>query len=51
MAERCPHSPLHGTGWLVGWRLTFGGEDGLGRRRCATVVEDPGGQVSWRSTT
>ncbi len=27
MLERCPHSPAAGTGWLPGWRLTFGGED------------------------
>ena len=27
MGERCPHSPLHTTGWLTGWRLTFGGEE------------------------
>ena len=27
MALRAPHSPLRGTGWLQGWRLTFGGED------------------------
>ncbi|WP_375488611.1 gamma-glutamylcyclotransferase family protein [uncultured Jatrophihabitans sp.] len=27
MLERCPHSPAAGTGWLSGWRLTFGGED------------------------
>ena len=27
MLERCPHSPAAGTGWLNGWRLTFGGED------------------------
>ncbi len=27
MLERCPHSPAAGTGWLAGWRLTFGGED------------------------
>ena len=27
MKERCPHSPMAGTGWLMGWRLTFGGED------------------------
>jgi hypothetical protein len=25
MLERCPHSPVAGTGWLSGWRLTFGG--------------------------
>jgi gamma-glutamylcyclotransferase (GGCT)/AIG2-like uncharacterized protein YtfP len=45
MGERCPHSPLHGTGWLVGWRLTFGGEDKGWDGALATVVEDPGGQV------
>jgi gamma-glutamylcyclotransferase (GGCT)/AIG2-like uncharacterized protein YtfP len=40
MAQRAPHSPLHGTGWLPGWRLTFGGE-GIGREGAlATVVED-----------
>ena len=27
MKERAPHSPMAGTGWLMGWRLTFGGED------------------------
>ena len=27
MRRRCPHSPLAGTGWLRGWRLTFGGEE------------------------
>ena len=27
MHERCPHSPVAGTGWVEGWRLTFGGED------------------------
>ena len=26
MASRCPHSPQRGTGWAVGWRITFGGE-------------------------
>ena len=26
MAGRCPHSPQRGTGWAVGWRITFGGE-------------------------
>jgi gamma-glutamylcyclotransferase (GGCT)/AIG2-like uncharacterized protein YtfP len=38
MAERCPHSPLRGTGWLQGWRLTFGGEGWDGP--LPTVVED-----------
>jgi len=43
MAERCPHSPLQITGWLPGWRITFGGEgwDGV----LPTLVEDPGSQV------
>ena len=41
-AQRCPHSPLAGTGWLNGWRLTFGGEDLGWEGALATVVEDPG---------
>ena len=41
MRERCPHSPLRGTGWLVGWRLTFGGEERGWDGALATVVEDP----------
>jgi AIG2-like family len=45
MSERCPHSPLQGTGWLLGWRLTFGGEDHGWDGALATVVEDPSGQV------
>jgi hypothetical protein len=45
MGERAPHSPLRGTGWLVGWRLTFGGEDLGWDGATATVVEDPLGQV------
>jgi gamma-glutamylcyclotransferase (GGCT)/AIG2-like uncharacterized protein YtfP len=40
MSERCPHSPVHGTGWLEGWRLTFGGEDIGWEGALATVVED-----------
>ena len=39
MAERCPHSPQVGTGWLEGWRLTFGGEDLGWQGALATVVE------------
>lgn len=42
MAERCPYSPLRGTGWIVGWRLTFGGEELGWDGAMATVVEDPG---------
>ncbi len=45
MAERCPHSPQRGTGWLEGWRLTFGGEDIGWEGALATVVEDAGDRV------
>ncbi len=45
MAERCPHSPRQGTGWLEGWRLTFGGEDIGWEGALATVVEDSGERV------
>ncbi|HVV75574.1 MAG TPA: gamma-glutamylcyclotransferase [Mycobacteriales bacterium] len=41
MHERCPHSPCRGSGWLEGWRLTFGGEDLGWEGALATVVEDP----------
>ena len=41
MAERCPHSPLRGTGWLIGWRLTFAGKDRGWDGALCTVVEDP----------
>jgi hypothetical protein len=27
MVRRCPSSPHAGTGWIRGWRLTFGAED------------------------
>jgi hypothetical protein len=45
MALRAPHSPLDGIGWLVGWRLTFGGEDVGWEGPLATLVEDPLEQV------
>jgi hypothetical protein len=45
MRERCPHSPSRGTGWLEGWRLTFGGEDLGWEGSLATVVEDPWSRV------
>jgi gamma-glutamylcyclotransferase (GGCT)/AIG2-like uncharacterized protein YtfP len=45
MGARCPHSPMRGTGWLVGWRLTFGGEEHGWDGALATVVEDPLEQV------
>jgi|EndMetStandDraft_6_1072998.scaffolds.fasta_scaffold12623_3 AIG2 family protein len=41
MLQRAPHSPMAGTGWLHGWRLTFGGEDLGWEGALATVVEDP----------
>lgn len=45
MAERCPHSPLRSTGWLDGWRLTFGGEDLGWDGALATIVPDHFEQV------
>ena len=38
MADRCPHSPQRGTGWVVGWRVTFGGEGWDGA--LPTLVEE-----------
>lgn len=45
MLERAPHSPAHGPGWLLDWRLTFAGEDLSWEGSLATVVEDPGHSV------
>ena len=45
MLLRCPHSPMSGTGWLRGWRLTFSGEDLGWEGALATVVEDPDSSV------
>lgn len=45
MAVRAPHSPARGTGWLVGWRLTFGGADLGWDGALATVVEDANSQA------
>lgn len=42
MALIAPASPVHSTGWLHGWRLTFAGDDGTAM---ASVVEDPLGTV------
>jgi len=39
MARRAPHSPLRGTGWIPGWRLTFAGEDLGWEGAVATIVE------------
>jgi gamma-glutamylcyclotransferase (GGCT)/AIG2-like uncharacterized protein YtfP len=43
MIRRCPHSPLRDTGWLIGWRITFGGEGWDGA--LPTLVEDADSQV------
>lgn len=45
MLERAPHSPHRGTGWIEGWRLTFGGEDIGWEGSVATIVESPGSHV------
>lgn len=45
MSERCPHSPLRTTGWLIGWRLTFGGEEHGWDGALPTIVQDPFEQV------
>jgi gamma-glutamylcyclotransferase (GGCT)/AIG2-like uncharacterized protein YtfP len=45
MRDRCPHSPSRGTGWLEGWRLTFGGEELGWEGSLATVVEDAAHRV------
>lgn len=45
MSGKAPHSPMRSTGWLLDWRLTFGGEDRSWEGPLATVVEAPGDQV------
>jgi len=40
MLRRCPASPHTGTGWIRGWRLTFGGEDLGWEGALATLVPD-----------
>ena len=45
MSERCPHSILQSTGWLAGWRLTFGGEEHGWDGALSTIVQDPFEQV------
>jgi AIG2-like family len=45
MARRAPHSPQRSTGWLSGWRLTFGGEDRGWEGALATIVEDDDSHV------
>ncbi|WP_104525470.1 gamma-glutamylcyclotransferase [Blastococcus atacamensis] len=38
MLRRCPSSPHTGTGWIHGWRLTFGGEELGWEGALATLV-------------
>ncbi|MCG5471837.1 gamma-glutamylcyclotransferase [Micromonospora zamorensis] len=46
MRAYCPHSPMVGTGWLEGWRLTFAGADVIGwEGAVSTLVESPGDRV------
>jgi AIG2-like family len=45
MLLRCPHSPQRSTGWLEGWRLTFGGEELGWDGALTTVVEDTAQRV------
>lgn len=45
MLERCPHSPAAGTGWLQGWRLTFGGEEHGWEGALPMIVPDPDSAV------
>lgn len=46
MQALCPQSPMIGTGWLEGWRLTFAGEEELGwEGAVTTVVESSGDRV------
>jgi gamma-glutamylcyclotransferase (GGCT)/AIG2-like uncharacterized protein YtfP len=43
--QRAPHSPHLGTGWLRGWRLTFGGEEIGWEGAVATLAEDSSASV------
>jgi hypothetical protein len=45
MGLLAPHSPQRGTGWMLGWRLTFGGEEHGWEGPLTTVVEDTLHQV------
>src|SRR5215210_8808570 len=40
MLRRCPASPHTGTGWIRGWRLTFGAEEFGWDGALATLVPD-----------
>jgi hypothetical protein len=43
MLRRCPSSPHTGTGWIRGWRLTFGAEEYGWEGALATLVPDDDG--------
>ena len=45
MAHRAPASPVRGSGWLRGWRLTFAGGDLGWDGALSTVVEEPSAKV------
>jgi gamma-glutamylcyclotransferase (GGCT)/AIG2-like uncharacterized protein YtfP len=45
MRAYCPHSPMMGTGWLEGWRLTFAEADMGYEGAVTTIVESPGDRV------
>jgi gamma-glutamylcyclotransferase (GGCT)/AIG2-like uncharacterized protein YtfP len=45
MGEHAPHSIWRTTGWLQGWRLTFGGEEHGWDGSLSTIVQDPFEQV------
>ncbi len=45
MARLAPASPVHASGWLTNWRLTFAGEQIGWDGSLVTVVEDQGHQV------
>ena len=45
MRRKAPHSPVIGSGWLAGWRLTFGAEEHSWQGALPTVVEEPGSTV------
>lgn len=45
MILRTPHSPCSGTGWLNGWRLTFGGHEPAAEGPTAMIVQDDSSAV------
>ncbi len=45
MHDRCPHSPVVGSGWLEGYRIGFGAEELGWEGALATIVEEPGQHV------